>query len=60
MAMFFIGLIPYENWIMMMLSVPALFWSGSEFFCNCMEQTETLFSEYGYTRSTKDRYCLCV
>ncbi|MBL4561365.1 MAG: hypothetical protein JKX79_10325 [Labilibaculum sp.] len=30
--MFFIGQIPYENWIMMMLSVPALFWSGSEFF----------------------------
>ncbi|MDE5417607.1 heavy metal translocating P-type ATPase [Labilibaculum sp. DW002] len=32
MAMFFMGQIPYENWIMMMLSVPALFWSGSEFF----------------------------
>ena len=32
MVMFFIGQIPYENWIMMMLSVPALFWSGSEFF----------------------------
>tara|TARA_R110001583_G_scaffold8896_2_gene41957 strand:- start:2845 stop:5097 length:2253 start_codon:yes stop_codon:yes gene_type:complete len=31
-AMFFMGQIPYENWIMMMLSVPALFWSGSEFF----------------------------
>lgn len=32
MAMFFMGQIPYENWIMMTLSIPALFWSGSEFF----------------------------
>ena len=32
MAMFFMGRIPYENWIMMLLSVPVLFWSGSEFF----------------------------
>jgi len=32
MAMFFMGQIPYENWIMMILSIPALFWSGSEFF----------------------------
>ncbi|MGL1885181.1 MAG: heavy metal translocating P-type ATPase [Reichenbachiella sp.] len=32
MAMFFMGQIPYENWIMMALSIPALFWSGSEFF----------------------------
>lgn len=32
MAMFFMGQIPYENWIMMALSAPALFWSGSEFF----------------------------
>jgi len=26
------GKIPYENWIMMALSIPVLFWSGSEFF----------------------------
>ncbi len=31
-AMFFMGKIPYENWIMMFLSIPVLFWSGSEFF----------------------------
>lgn len=32
LAMFFMGQIPYENWAMMLLSIPALFWSGSEFF----------------------------
>lgn len=32
MAMFFMGRIPYENWIMMGLSIPVLFWSGSEFY----------------------------
>lgn len=32
MAMFFMGKIPYENWIMMGLTIPALFWAGSEFF----------------------------
>ncbi len=32
MAMFFMGKIPHENWIMMVLSIPVLFWSGSEFF----------------------------
>ncbi len=31
-AMFFMGKIPYENWIMLILSLPALFWAGSEFF----------------------------
>ena len=31
-AMFFMGRLPYENWIMMALSLPVLFWSGSEFF----------------------------
>jgi Cu2+-exporting ATPase len=31
-AMFFMGKIPYGNWIMMALSIPALFWSGSGFF----------------------------
>ena len=32
MAMFFMGKIPYENWIMMGLAIPVLFWSGSEFY----------------------------
>lgn len=32
MAMFFMGKIPYENWIMMILSIPVLAWSGSEFY----------------------------
>lgn len=32
MAMFFTGEIPYENWIMMVLSIPVLFWSGAEFY----------------------------
>jgi len=31
-AMFFMGQLPYENWIMLALSIPVLFWSGSEFF----------------------------
>ena len=33
-AMFFMGQIPYENWIMLALSTPVLYWSGSEFFVN--------------------------
>lgn len=32
MSMFFMGEIPYENWIMMVLSIPVLFWSGAEFY----------------------------
>ena len=31
-SMFFMGKIPYENWLLMSLSAPVLFWSGSEFF----------------------------
>ena len=31
-AMFMKGVLPYENYIMMALSFPVLFWSGSEFF----------------------------
>ena len=38
MAMFFMGQIPYENWIMMVLSAPVLFWSGSEFFVNAWKK----------------------
>jgi len=32
MAMFLMGKIPYENWIMMGLSIPVLFVSGGEFY----------------------------
>ena len=32
MSMFFMGRVPYENWLMMALSAPVLFWCGSEFF----------------------------
>jgi Cu2+-exporting ATPase len=32
MAMFFMGKIPYDNWIMMALSLPVLFWCGAEFY----------------------------
>jgi Cu2+-exporting ATPase len=32
MSMFFMGKIPYENWIMMILSLLVLFWSGAEFY----------------------------
>ena len=38
MAMFFMGQIPFENWIMMALSVPVLFWSGAEFFVNAWKR----------------------
>jgi len=31
-AMFFMDKVPYENWIMLALSIPVLFWSGSEFY----------------------------
>ena len=34
MSMFMMGIVPYEKWIMMVLSIPALFWCGSEFFIN--------------------------
>lgn len=32
MSMFFMGKVPYENWIMLVLTLPVLFWSGSEFY----------------------------
>ncbi len=31
-SMFFKGTIPYENWVLMTLSIPVLFWCGSEFY----------------------------
>lgn len=43
-AMFLHGLIPYERWIMMLLSVPVLFWSGSEFFVNAWKKARHLSS----------------
>lgn len=38
MAMFFMGLIPYENWIMLVLTTPVIFWSGSGFFVNAWKK----------------------
>jgi len=32
MSMFFMGVIPYENIVMMILSIPVLVWCGSEFY----------------------------
>ncbi|WP_343330006.1 heavy metal translocating P-type ATPase [Polaribacter staleyi] len=32
MSMFLMGKIPYENWIMMVLALPVLFYSGAEFY----------------------------
>ncbi|MEN7547679.1 heavy metal translocating P-type ATPase [Rapidithrix thailandica] len=31
-SMFMQGSIPYENWVLMLLTLPVLFWSGGEFF----------------------------
>lgn len=33
-SMFFMGMIPYENWILLGLTLPVLGYSGSEFFTN--------------------------
>ncbi len=32
LSMFFPDKIPYQNWVLMLLSMPVLFWSGSEFY----------------------------
>lgn len=37
-AMFMMGQIPNENWIMLILSTPVLFWSGSEFYINAWQK----------------------
>lgn len=37
-SMFFMGKLPYENWILLTLSTPVLFWSGSEFFINAWKK----------------------
>ncbi len=38
MSMFFMGKIPFENWIMLVLSLPVLFYSGSEFYINAWKK----------------------
>lgn len=37
-SMFLMGMIPYENWIMLILSAPVLFWGGSEFYVNAWKK----------------------
>lgn len=37
-SMFFMGRIPFENWILFVLSTPALFWSGNQFFINAWKK----------------------
>lgn len=32
LSMFFMGTLPFQNYILLILSAPVLFWSGSEFF----------------------------
>jgi len=44
MSMFFMGKIPYENWIMMALSIPVLFWSGVEFYTIAWKKLKHLSS----------------
>ena len=38
MAMFLMGRVPYENWIMLALTTPVIFWSGAEFFINAWKK----------------------
>ena len=40
LAMFFMGQVPYENWIMLLLSIPVLFWSGASFFRNAWNKIQ--------------------
>lgn len=37
-SMFFMGKLPYENWILLGLSIPALFWAGNQFFVNAWKK----------------------
>lgn len=37
-SMFLIGAIPYENWIMLILTIPVLFWSGADFFVSAWKK----------------------
>lgn len=43
-SMFLMGMIPYENWIMLILSTPVLFWGGSEFYVNAWKKLKHLSS----------------
>ena len=38
LSMFFPNLIPFQDWVIMVLSIPVLFWSGSEFFVNAWKR----------------------
>ncbi len=38
LSMIFPKLLPYPNWIMLIFSIPVVFWSGSEFFINAWNQ----------------------
>lgn len=40
LAMFLMNVFPWENWIMFVLTIPVLFWSGSEFFVNAGRQAK--------------------
>ena len=37
-SMFFMGKLPYENWILLGLSIPAIFWAGNQFFINAWKK----------------------
>lgn len=37
-SMFLMGNVPYAHWIMLVLSIPVLGWSGSEFFVNAWKK----------------------
>ena len=36
--MFLMGMFPYENWILFILSTPVLFWAGGHFFLNAWKK----------------------
>ena len=40
MSMFFMGMVPYENWIMLLLTTPVIFWSGAGFFINAWKKAK--------------------
>jgi Cu2+-exporting ATPase len=41
-SMFFMGFLPYENWILLSLSIPVLTYSGSEFFVSAWKKAKHL------------------
>lgn len=38
LSMFFMGRLPYQNWLLLILSVPVMVWGGREFFVNSWKQ----------------------